>query len=66
MVVLVGLDDEHRLVVLNRLSVFNEDLDNRTGCIRLNLVHEFHRLDDAERIAHIHVLPYLHKRICVW
>src|SRR5512145_3172672 len=52
-------DDEQRLPVLHRLAVLHQDrLDHARG-VGLDLVHQLHRLDDAHRLAGLHVLADL-------
>src|SRR3954468_968190 len=46
-----SFDDEERLAELDRLAVLAQDLPDRAGCVRLDLVHDLHRLDDADRLA---------------
>ena len=58
-------DTEERLSVFDGLPVLNENLHDLTGDLCLNLVHELHRLDDAERIAHIDMLSYLNECISI-
>src|SRR4051812_3521714 len=42
---------EQLLAELDRLAVLGEDLDDRARDVGLDLVHELHRLDDAECLA---------------
>src|SRR5437867_3682154 len=51
-----GADLEQGFPVLDGLSVRDEDLDDLPLDLRLDLVHQLHRLDDAED------LPLLHAR----
>src|SRR6266498_376155 len=44
---LLLLDSEKRLTVFNGLRVLNVYLDDFAGRLRLNLVHQFHRFDNA-------------------
>src|SRR6478609_573422 len=44
-------DHEQRLTEFDRLSVLGEDRLHRAGGVGLDLVHQLHRLDDAERVA---------------
>src|SRR5215213_10279826 len=46
-----SLDDEQRLPELDRLPVLAEDLLDGSGLVRLDLVHDLHRLDDADRLT---------------
>src|SRR5579862_2880696 len=55
------LDHEERLPVLHRLAVFHHDRLDGPGRVRLDLVQELHRLDDAERLALGHRLADLHE-----
>ena len=43
-----GLDQEERLVELDRLLILDEDLDDGPGHLRLDLVEDLHGLDQAE------------------
>src|SRR6187402_3443341 len=45
------LDHEQRLPELDRLSVLDEDRLDRARGVRLDLVHQLHRFDDAERVT---------------
>src|SRR3954451_16226349 len=46
-----GLPDfEELLPELDRFAVLREDLQDRPGAVGLDLVHQLHRLDDAERL----------------
>lgn len=42
------LDLEKALAVFDRLPVFSEDFENGPLCFRLDLVHDLHRLNDAD------------------
>src|ERR1051325_4089525 len=44
-------DLEQRLAVLDRRAILGEDGDDRAGDVGLDLVHQLHRLDDAEHLA---------------
>src|ERR1041384_5840211 len=44
-------EDEEGLAVFHRLAVLHEDRLHRAARVRLDLVHELHRLDDADRLA---------------
>src|SRR6476620_5754821 len=46
-----SLDDEQGLAVLDRLAVLDQDLGDRAGHVGLDLVHDLHGLDDADRVA---------------
>src|SRR3954465_15478918 len=43
-------DLEQRLAVLHRRAVIDEDGDDLAGDVRLDLVHQLHRLDDAQHL----------------
>src|SRR3569623_3074387 len=45
------LDDDERLVELDRLAVLHEDLADGSRTRRDDRVHHLHRLDDQQRIA---------------
>ena len=40
-------DSKKRLAKLNRLTVFSENFGDNSAGFGLNLVHHFHRFDDA-------------------
>src|SRR5205085_6798845 len=44
----LGVDQEQRLAVLDGLPVVDENLGDAPAHLGLDLVHELHRLDDAE------------------
>src|SRR3954467_10659541 len=44
-------DDEQRLAELDRLAVLAQDARDLAGDVGLDLVHDLHRLDDADRLA---------------
>src|SRR5262245_33651216 len=56
-----GLDPEQGLAELHRLPVLRQGLDDPPGLVRLDLVHQLHRLDDAEHLALAHHRPHLHE-----
>src|SRR5919106_4976208 len=47
----LGVDEEQGLAVLHRLSALDQDSGDAPGHLGLDLVHELHRLDDAEDLA---------------
>src|SRR5512147_2242410 len=47
-------DHEERLPVFHGISVLDKDLDDLTGCLGFNLVHELHRLYDTEHLPLFH------------
>src|SRR6201998_2298504 len=58
---LVGLpDQEERLAVSDALPVRGQDLLHRPGHFSLDLVEQFHRLDDAQCVARLDRLSHLH------
>ncbi len=52
---------EERLAVFDRLAIGDQTLDDFPGCIRFDLVHELHGLDDAEHLAVLNLVPNLDK-----
>src|SRR5581483_570270 len=48
------LEAEELLAVLDRFAVLHEDLDDGTRDLGLDLVHQLHRLDDAESLTRLH------------
>src|SRR3990167_11236061 len=60
-----GLDQEERLAVLDAVPVLAEDPDDAAGNLRLDLVHELHRLDDAQDLAFLHDVALVHVRLGV-
>src|SRR5881296_2298672 len=55
-----GLPDlEQRLPVLHRLPVRDQSLENLAVAVRLDLVHQLHRLDDAHHLPLLHPVPDL-------
>src|SRR6187551_3931490 len=48
---------EQVLAVLHVLAVLNEDLLDAAFGLRLDLVHQLHRFDDADHLALAHGLP---------
>src|ERR1700754_2897531 len=48
------LDDNERLVVLDRLRVLDEDVADGAGPGRGDRVHHLHRLDDHQGVAFLH------------
>src|SRR5207253_8154843 len=57
-----GLELEEQLAELHRLRVLRIDRAHDALDVRLDLVHELHRLEDAERLAGRHDVPLLHER----
>src|SRR2546428_1010161 len=55
-------DLEQRLPVLDRLAVRHERLEDLAVAIRFDLVHQLHRLDDAQHLTLLHTLRDLDER----
>src|SRR4051812_38991777 len=51
--IMPSLDDDERLVELDRLRVDDKDLADRACAWRGNGVHDLHRLDDHQRVARL-------------
>src|SRR6267142_4872889 len=58
-------EDEERLPVLHRLSVFHQHCFHHAGGVGLDLIHQLHRLDDANRLAFLDSLADLDKGLGV-
>src|SRR2546426_4345867 len=58
-------ENEQRLPVLHRLAVLHEHRFHHAGGVGLDLVHQLHRLDDANRLAFLDGLADLDKRFGV-
>src|SRR5215207_4931450 len=58
----IAADHQHRLAVLDRLVVLDEDPRHHTGGGRLDVVHELHDLDDAQHRPDLHSAPDLDER----
>src|SRR5205823_11139787 len=56
-----GLEPEELLSVLDRAAVLDEHLGEAAGLLRLDLVHQLHRFDDAEHLALLHHLAHVHE-----
>src|SRR3979490_2238582 len=54
-------EDEERLPVLHRLAVFHKHRLHHAGGVGLDLIHQLHRLDDANRLAFLDGLADLDK-----
>src|SRR3954453_20733341 len=59
-----GLQLEEQLAELHRLRVLDVDRAHDPVDVRLHLVHELHRLEDAECLARADRLTFLHERWC--
>src|SRR5215208_510662 len=55
-------DAEERLAELHGRGVLDEDLGDGAVHLALDLVHQLHRLDDAERLALLHLLADVGER----
>src|SRR4051794_27451384 len=55
--------DEQRLAVLHRLAVFHEDRLHHPGRVGFDLVHQLHRLDDADRLAFLDAVADFDERL---
>src|SRR5271170_985000 len=51
----ISLDDHQRFAVLHRLAILDQNLDDRAGTWRGNLIHRFHRFDDDQRLAGLYL-----------
>ena len=51
---LYRFDHEERLPVFHGLSILDKDLNDLTGCLGFNLVHEFHGLNNTEYLPFFH------------
>src|SRR4029079_2638995 len=47
----IRIDPEENLPEFDRLTVFHQNLANGAGDLRLDLVHDLHRFDDAHGLA---------------
>ena len=47
--------DHQRLAVLDRLAILDQNLDDRAGTRRGNLIHRLHRFDDDQRLAGLYL-----------
>src|SRR5688572_3030143 len=54
------VDAEENLTVFDGLGVLDQHLRDRAHDLGLELVHELHRFDDAERIALLHAAAHVH------
>src|SRR5919112_6271122 len=62
----LGPDAEERLVVLHTLRVLDQHLHHLARDIREDLVHQLHRLDDAQSLSDPHVIPDLDVKFLSW
>src|SRR5581483_6411893 len=56
------LDHEERLAELDRVAVAGHDGGDLAGLVSLDLVHHLHRLDDAQDLADLDLIPDLDER----
>src|SRR5580704_1911264 len=56
-----SLDDQQRLAIFDRLTVFDQNLNHREGARRRDLIHRLHRFDDEQRLAGLHLAADLNK-----
>src|SRR5262249_26591820 len=56
------LQQEKRLSDLHRLAVLRHDLDDAASGLRLDLVHQLHRLHDAEHLPLLDHVPFRDER----
>src|SRR6478672_1788824 len=55
------LELEERLPVLDRLAVVDHDAADDAGVVGLVLVEQLHRLEDAQRLAHLDPVALVHE-----
>src|SRR5215216_6103177 len=55
----IRIDPEENLPELHRLAVFHQDLANRAGDFRLDLVHDLHRFNDAHGLSWSYPVAHL-------
>src|SRR3954469_1165570 len=54
----IGIDPEENLPEFHRLTVLDRDLSHDARDLRLDLVHDLHRFDDADRLTRSHPVPH--------
>jgi hypothetical protein len=59
------LDDDQRLVKFYRLTTFDQNGFHSTGFVGFDLVHHFHRFNDAQGIAYVDFLTDFDERFRV-
>src|SRR3712207_5586966 len=62
----LGPDAEERLVVLHTLRVLDQNLHHLARDVREDLVHQLHRLDDAQSLSNPNVVPDLDVIFLSW
>ena len=58
-------DSEKRLAILDRLPVLDIDLDDLAGRLRLDLVHQLHRLNDTDDGVRRNLAPFGNIRLLI-
>src|SRR6202043_3503515 len=58
------LDDHQRLAILDRLTVFDQNLQHLPRARRWDLIHRLHRFDDEQRFAGLHLAADLDQGPC--
>lgn len=58
-----SFNHEQRFAILDRLTILNEYRLDDAALVRLDLIEQFHCLDDAERVAFLDCLTYLYKDV---
>src|ERR1700722_42474 len=58
-----GLDDEQRLAELHGLAILEQDGLYLARFFRLDLIHHFHGLDDAQHLADLDLIADLNERL---
>src|SRR5262249_44545277 len=58
----IATDGEERIAVLDGLAALAVHLDHLPRHLGLDLVHELHRFDDAQDLAHAHAVADVHER----
>src|SRR5215213_3003200 len=62
----IGINPEENLAKLDRLTIFDGDLSNGPRDLCLYLVHDLHRLDDADGLAGAHPVSDLDVGLRSW
>src|SRR3974390_644055 len=57
------LDRDERLAVFDRLAILRKDGFYGAFLVRLDFVHQFHCLDDADHLAHFHGVAHFDERL---
>src|SRR5271170_5482798 len=56
-----GLDGEQGLAILHRLPAFDVDPDDLAVHFGLDLIHQFHGLDNTQHLPHAHFVTGLYE-----